>query len=354
MTDNMNSILIKPIGCLSLDELNSIIDYITYYHDDGNINSFKKVVIRAIKESSNNYDIYVKYKDTLICAIDRLYPNLFALKSDILKRGCVLCLKNNLKIEARKNMEAYIFNALEQLKYNACNIVMPYYSFRAFSDYALQDIKEETVSFAHPREFNDPLDTILLYWLDNTINISADDLQYKLLMKKVVEHIKIRCFIAGQSNSGNDIPVEELNALMWAHYADGHKGFCVKYEFDSKMFEADVSTKKTRLLLIDAVKYSKSISLKRDPSISTALLRKSDFWKYEKEMRMISFDCSGNDVDYPKVECTGAVKAIYLGVKCSEENRKKMEKILSDKDIPLFQMSVDENNLTRFKKQLIG
>ena len=82
---------------------------------------------------------------------------------------------------------------------------------------------------------------------------------------------------------------------------------------------------------------------------------KSDFWEYEKEMRLISYDCSEQeDEDYPVVECKGAVKAIYLGVRCSEADRRMMEKAIGSKNIPLYQMSVDEAKLTRLKKTRIG
>ena len=74
----------------------------------------------------------------------------------------------------------------------------------------------------------------------------------------------------------------------------------------------------------------------------------------EHEMRMCVYDTTDNDKDYPTVECKNAVKAIYLGVKCSDKDRRDMEKAIGNKDIPLYQMSIDEEKLTRLKKTQIA
>ena len=144
------------------------------------------------------------------------------------------------------------------------------------------------------------------------------------------------------------------SVLMWSHYADSHKGFCVRYEFEENLFDTTVHPKKDKLLFVDKIRYSETIDIGDEPSIRMALLEKSNFWKYEKEMRLVSFDCSGDDEDFPTIMCKGMAKAIYLGAKCTDANRRLMEKAIGDKNIPLYQMSVDENKLTRFKKTLIG
>lgn len=288
--------------------------------------------------------------------LDRVYPQLFQEKSVLLKTECTTYLQENDFDGAHKAMERYLYNALAQVHYSAFNAKMPYYSFRGFSSYALKDIENETVCLAHPRQFNDPLDTILVFWLDEEIkkNVGGTELLYRILMKKVAEHIKIRCLIAGKKEDGSDIPVEDLNVLMWAHYADSHKGFCIKYEFTEDWFDRNKYVNSDKIILIDRIKYVESIKIEDEPSITMALLEKSHFWKDENEMRLISFDFSGDDKDFPTIECKGAAKAIYLGAKCSDTNRRRIEKAIGDKNIPLYQMSVDETTLTRFKKTLIG
>ncbi len=357
MDTSISVLLAKPFATLTNDEYSIIKN--TAVSFSGGIDGalWKDVIIRAFCEVSHKEGtksamelIQHSYDE-----LNRVYPQLFQEKSELLKTVCLSYLQEQNINEAHKAMERYLYNALAQVHYSAPNAKMPYYSFRSFSSYSLSDIEKETICLAHPREFNDPLDTILVYWLDAEIKkAKGNDLRYRLLMKKVAEHIKIRCFIAGKDEHDKEIPVEDLNVLMWAHYADSHKGFCVKYEFTDDWFDRNQYVNSDKIVLIDRIKYVESIKIENEPSIKMALLEKSSFWEYENEMRLISFDFSGDDLDYPTIECKGAVKAVYLGAKCSDTNRRKMEKAIGDKNIPLYQMSVDETTLTKFKKTLIG
>lgn len=354
-----NAILAKPLFSLSSDEVSIIKENSVSFPDGLSGDLWGKVMMRAVTEVEH-IDGKKKAIDLIDKAyeeLDRVYPHLFEEKSELLKTACLFFLQENDQKEAHKKMERYLYNALAQVHYQAINEKMPYYSFRGFSPYSLKDIEDETISLAHPREFNDPLDTILVYWLNEEIKKNHADewqLRYRLLMKKVSEHIKIRCLIAGQDEDGHEVGIEDINVLMWSHYADSHKGFCVKYAFDTELFDPTKYAKRDKLLLVDKIKYSATIDICDEPSIRMALLEKSDFWKYEKEMRLISYDCSGNDKEHPVIECKGMAKAIYLGAKCTEENVRLMEKAIGDKNIPLYKMSVDEDKLTRFKKTLIG
>lgn len=357
MKEQFEKILSKPLGTLRKEEMDLIMYHAVHFPDGIKGALWGDIIMRAIEEDKTlkGANDAANLINKAYFEFDKVYPHLFEEKSSLLKKACLFCLEENNQANAHKHMETYIYNALAQVHYKAMNEKMPYYSFRRFSKYSLLDIENETISLAHPREFNDPLDTILLYWLDTEIRNSTEDdirLRYRLLMKKVAEHIKIRCLIAGKEDDGRDVPIEELNVLMWAHYADCHKGFCVKYEFDSKLFESKTNNHKIRL--VDKITYSDVIDLKDEPSIRKALLEKSDFWKYEREMRFLSFDCSEDDKEFPTIDCPEAAKAIYLGVKCSDADRRAMEKAIGDKNIPLYQMSVDETKLTRFKKTLIG
>ncbi len=359
MEDIFNNILIKPSGTLTNEEYDLIKECSVHFPDGLHGKLWGDIIARTIDEVKNKEGInsVLLFIEDAYKELDRVYPQLFNVKSELLKKSCLLALSDYKHNCAHEKMERYLYNALSQVHYSAVNDNMPYYSFRSFSDYSIKDIANETISLAHPREFNDPLDTILVYWLNSEIKkYSFDDLnlRYRILMKKVAEHIKLRCLIAGKTPDNKEVEVEDLNVLMWAHYADSHKGFCVKYEFSSDLFDLSKYPKKDKIILIDKIKYSESIDIQDEPSIRMALLEKSDFWKYEDEMRLVSYDFSGNDNDFPTIECKGAIKAIYLGVKCSDSDRRMMEKAIGDKNIPLYQLTVDEDKLTRFKKKLIG
>lgn len=287
------------------------------------------------------------------------YPSSYLHKTSILKQLCMLQIEAQRHSDAHATMNRYIYNALKQVSATSNVKKMRYFSFRCFSDYALADIKKEQISLAHPREFNDPLDTILVWWLNDSIQNGSPGLQleFKLLMKKAVEHIKIRCMIGSKyTNEAGEVKertIEELSILMWAHYAKSHTGFCVEYELDKTKLCMSYRPEEDKADLIQPIKYVSNINIDDDPSMEMALFHKSDFWEYENEMRLCSFDSLNCD-EYPALSCPGSIKAIYLGVKCSDKNRRDMERVVADKDIPLYQMCVDPQNLTRLKKIRIG
>lgn len=342
-------------------EISLLIEHIAIIPDDRQESLWHENIIEAsqiIKKNKGLLDAIKMLQDTYK-SWPIHYPSSYAHKTDILKTLCHMQIEAKQYSHAHHTMNRYIYNALKQVSANTPLSKMHYFSFRSFSDYALEDIKEERISLTHPRDFNDPLDTILTWWLENQIQIEKDEakLKYKLIMKKSVEHIKIRCMIGSKYTNNDgvtiDRTIEDLSVLMWAHYANGHTGFCVEYDLeDSKLHISGVEDE-NKVDLIKAIKYVPLININDAPSMEIALFHKSDFWAYENEMRLCSFDATSNE-EHPTIGCKGAIKAIYLGAKCSEINRRKMEQAIADKDIPLYQMSVDITNLTRFKKMQIG
>lgn len=137
------------------------------------------------------------------------------------------------------------------------------------------------------------------------------------------------------------------NRLMWSHYADGHKGFCIEYDFeeDTRIFE-------TALLLPvvyskERVKFPWNVIYAEDkeaPEIKSAgayaklrsLLVKDEIWEYEHEWRLIVLRKSGiENIKMPPVSC------IYVGAMCSDKNRKMLRHIAKELNVPIKQMVVD-------------
>lgn len=324
--------------------------------DDGE--DWYKLILRISKEirRRKGLDEAIRYLDVIRPDYERVFNNLFDKIAGILKQTCLFNLENNAVDsynKAKDNLVRYIYNALAQIDYKATYDKMPYYSFRSFSDFSLDDVKDQKLTLSHPREFNDPLDTLLVWWMVSEIESpgSSDiNKKYSLLLKKVSESIKIRCLVAGKKGR-KTIPVEDLSSLMWAHYANSHKGFCVEYEFD-RLFTIN-NPLEGKIVLLNGINYTNKLDTHGEPSIKEALFNKGKFWSYENEVRLVMFDAK-EEKDFPSLPCEGRIKAIYLGVKCTDENRRKMEKAIGHKDIPLYQMKIDESNLTHFKKQQIG
>lgn len=78
------------------------------------------------------------------------------------------------------------------------------------------------------------------------------------------------------------------NLLMWAHYADSHRGFVIEFDERSPFFDCRVSSK-------DELRYLRKVSYSPTrPSLTLAdvddfapFMTKGTDWKYESEWRMI-------------------------------------------------------------------
>ncbi|MDE7379939.1 MAG: DUF2971 domain-containing protein [Clostridia bacterium] len=140
------------------------------------------------------------------------------------------------------------------------------------------------------------------------------------------------------------------NILMWSHYANKHKGFCVEYDF-SKMRAQNI------LLMLYPAIYSEKrpvvpmtlfdldnlndIKLSNDrnaiPDIIMALLTKSKIWDYENEWRIIA---TQSDLDEQKLKEDIAVK-VYYGANIDEEDKKQLDKIVEEKGLETQQYALD-------------
>lgn len=74
-------------------------------------------------------------------------------------------------------------------------------------------------------------------------------------------------------------------------------------------------------------------------------------------MRFVNLDFSDDEEsknEYPTLSCKGAMKEIYLGVRCSDADQRSVEKAIADKDVKLYKMLIDKDNPTKLVKVRIG
>lgn len=135
--------------------------------------------------------------------------------------------------------------------------------------------------------------------------------------------------------------IQNDNILMWSHYANNHKGFCIEYAINKNepnelLFNlSPVIYSNERTKMNEFFFNSKTIF----EWYKNGLLKKSNLWSYEKEWRLILLknDClvDGTFLFYP-------IKAIYLGCKISNEERKKIKELIVGKKIELYQGEMSE------------
>lgn len=129
--------------------------------------------------------------------------------------------------------------------------------------------------------------------------------------------------------------------LMWSHYADNHKGFCIG--FDEKRMRYSMLFGKG-----DFVKYSEDFPEihPHDDAKEVQNLRtycKSKEWSYEEEYRFMNlyFDAGGADKDSPKriVKLEDKfIKEIILGVCMPEKDKLEIIKKAKDRNLKVYEI----------------
>ena len=306
------------------------------------------------------------WMDKYYPAYEKQYPYPNHDKANIHEVWALLHIRNNDEYSAYEHLKKHAYHAfVDNYDYDS----FEFFSFRNFTQYALNDVRNNTLSLSHPRQFNDPMDTLLFHWNNHCLAGETDEEQRRVrfLLQKVYDHLKVRCFVRTSPlpREGNNPNweylrnkvqnIEDINPIMWAHYANYHKGFCVKYCFPTEVLRS----KDTSSLIcsrVGNVIYESTMNMdeKDKLSVDDALFMKSDCWEYEHEVRMEHYDPNCHE-DYKVIELPDdCISSIYLGLKCSDHDREEMQLILRDKAIPLYQMKIAKNDCFKLEAERIS
>ena len=120
---------------------------------------------------------------------------------------------------------------------------------------------------------------------------------------------------------------------MWAHYADSHRGICIKYHFPNSLSKLGDETRHTVAYFKDVIYDNKDISKypqQNTISLNDAFFLKGKQWSYENELRYLYFNLNGKN-GYESIKIDNCIEAVYFGVKCSKEDKDTIMNILRDK-----------------------
>ena len=216
------------------------------------------------------------------------------------------------------------------------------YKYRAFSNLSMAMLVEDTLFFADPSTFNDPLDTkprlkadlatpaleavlekLMVTRLEAELSAAAKIIQYR--GPKTLEHIArrsqstfanrladIRYNATDPDNAFEDplgyslerhIETEVLRRyekgivafaersdcpLMWSHYGDQHRGFCIGYGASDVVGLHKVKYGGLPILKASLVQAMLAGGDRAQSQVDAAvLLRKAKDWAYEREWRLI-------------------------------------------------------------------
>ncbi len=177
-----------------------------------------------------------------------------------------------------------------------------YFKFRSINKHLIESLVNSSLYFARPDELNDPFDCrpdlrkSLLRAASLATGRQKSFLQSALNDgQKFIESWKARFESFGICSFSLELAKQE-STLMWAHYADRHKGVCLLYRFT----ESFLIDRKNNIFGVDTVQYIDDpfTNWLRDKApqemrafieglVRISLTAKSPPWIYEHEARII-------------------------------------------------------------------
>lgn len=218
-------------------------------------------------------------------------------------------------------------------------------SFRSVNEYSLSDLINNEITVCSPRVMNDPYDTLLLKWGDFIRDVHKGKKHANALTQSF-ESYRIRSFCRLKDNSGNDTISK---VLMWSHYADDHKGFCIQYKFSKEFIRTEGRfTSRFRDIIYRSSEEPFDLNL---DSLDTnqALCTKLSDWDYENEVRLITYapDMKGEFLSIP-IDKESSIEAVYFGYRCPDSKIKTIKNALSAfPAIKFYKMSSNYNDIYR-------
>lgn len=313
-----------------LDECSNVPSFVQpYYHARSNY-------------SLNRIDAAVSYIDVAVSELVKERP---ATENEL--QMCLWGLAGEIYANADRYADSvnaynrYLAMHFNIKPENICNKLL---SFRPIGKYSLMDIINKEITVSHPKVMNDPFDTIYLQWLDYCNQNNDKERKHIKPMLEAMGNVRIRCFV---NNKTKKSPVS--NILMWSHYADSHRGMCLEYRFSDEFMN---QTNDDSVLRFRKVIYKREpLSIKsKQMTTDIGLLRKCNAWKYENEVRLISFAPDRKD-DFISIKLDdGAyVSRVFFGMNCPKRDIDTVRSILSDEKTKFYQMEKDWNNIYHLK-----
>jgi hypothetical protein len=191
------------------------------------------------------------------------------------------------------------------------------YKYLPFDEGSLCIITDGTIKFTLPSKLNDPFDcapdidthnieeyfdTRPDWWERARERMNLSPAQLKKQKPLMIDRIRIAAKNGGFGQQASDnvgicsLTRDPLNLLMWAHYAQQHKGFVVEFDIPVEITDIDAPPTNRNLewLIPQKVEYQKRkpvVNFFDDIDVKTQkqFLIKGEDWRYEQEERVIDY-----------------------------------------------------------------
>jgi hypothetical protein len=139
------------------------------------------------------------------------------------------------------------------------------------------------------------------------------------------------------------------NLVMWAHYADNHRGGVVKFlpvkEVDSPLLEAKNVIYSRNIPAIEYSNVFDNTPEVRQSIIDAFTLTKSTDWQYEREWRIVTWSKDPTKKSSLRPFAEKEVGGLYLGCRMCEADKSELIGIMAEKYpwAPIYQATPKRN-----------
>lgn len=247
------------------------------------------------------------------------------------------------------------------------------YKYRTCNSYSFENLRDETIWLGEPSAMNDPYDCAHYFDLKKLdYGVSSEEVDSILRDLSEDNRTKLAAAFEEISDQRNAAIIEHFSShikqafkfcsfservdspLMWAHYSDSHRGFCIEYA-TGRYAPSDY-----RIRFLYPVQYAESLfdatdcylakgetREKNNLRLTLAALYKSMDWAYEREWRLVF---AHGVIDSPSAYRMPTPSGVYLGSKISQPDEDIVRSICADKQIPIFKM---HHSTTKFEMRAV-
>ncbi|MDP1625466.1 MAG: DUF2971 domain-containing protein [bacterium] len=243
-------------------------------------------------------------------------------------------------------------------------------------NYSLKNLREQKLWFSKPESFNDPFDCNINF---DIVDADKDENLQSLFVRlldiapdknafrskymtdgKINDSFKTNVIRMAKGATKSVIAMKQWgvscfaesndNILMWSHYTNSHKGFCLEFDTSFKPF------KPIKIQTVLKVTYSEkypSLSVDDIPNNLPSMPQnifgtKSLCWCYEDEWRMFASP-GGRSYSFDPLALTG----VYLGYNIHETHKHEIAKMLHTfPSVKLYEMQRSESEFKVYPKEI--
>lgn len=254
------------------------------------------------------------------------------------------------------NPDHIVFPAMLSMLYDTVQAIKPFnHDFDGIRFYNIEKRKVRDSIVAQIKahqlclskvDFNDAVDPLFAIFSQlHKRKGSKEERTWYRMLAEAVGYFRIACFCNRFDKKGKD---STENLLMWAHYANSHKGICVKYRLPRERQFIDGSNR--QLCVLKPLIYMDKKTKVDDITLEDAFFLKSTQWAYEDEYRLLYFS-EKTSQDYHPLQGI-EIEGVFLGAKIRPSDRSFILKELKGSGIPIYQMKYNRDDVLRISPEL--